>query len=419
MWCIPTTATVPMNKGEIISTETEQPGYSIDFRPATLKQENELTAAIVETKWAVLSSSSMGPLSPGAITIITPSSSQDDSAMTTDEEEDDNFTFPNGELEIAKIQGIREETSEDWNLVVASSSNGEPSVVSISAHDSIAASSCAQGEELLTLHTPTEGLQQVDEGVEKDQVSMADFEELRRLEQEDAVKESGEGIIEPMKILRKGVVAALGGTLVAVGLVMIPLPTPCGVLVASSGMAVLGNEFDGARVMNEKITNAAKKHWGEAREKMIQGIEEMEGKRPTTIGGTEEDDSKLKTERQRAESVQVLSSTNNTPLPIMNPEEQAQQEELAKLRSSKAKKQPDFFDHLKRATGAYLSRHILPHLKRSKEESEASSVPDADISLQSETETISEIDQDEELEKEPVLADAMVLDNPAERIEPN
>lgn len=69
--------------------------------------------------------------------------------------------------------------------------------------------------------------------------------------------------------LRKGAVAVAGGTLTAVGLVMIPLPTPCGALVAGSGMALLGTEFEAAnRVMENLHTKAAS-----ARDRVISHVE--------------------------------------------------------------------------------------------------------------------------------------------------
>jgi hypothetical protein len=46
---------------------------------------------------------------------------------------------------------------------------------------------------------------------------------------------------------RKTGVAVAGGTMVGVGLIMIPLPTPFGCVVAGSGMAVLGTEFPAAQ----------------------------------------------------------------------------------------------------------------------------------------------------------------------------
>ena len=49
------------------------------------------------------------------------------------------------------------------------------------------------------------------------------------------------------KMVRKAGVAVTGGSLVIVGLPMIPMPTPGGVIVVGSGMAVLATEFPAAR----------------------------------------------------------------------------------------------------------------------------------------------------------------------------
>lgn len=79
-------------------------------------------------------------------------------------------------------------------------------------------------------------------------------------------KSAGSTIVDTV---RKGAVAVAGGTLTAVGLVMIPLPTPCGALVAGSGMALLGTEFEAAnRVMNQVATAAE-----ETRDQLIENIE--------------------------------------------------------------------------------------------------------------------------------------------------
>ena len=51
---------------------------------------------------------------------------------------------------------------------------------------------------------------------------------------------------------RKVGVGAAGGALTITGLIMIPLPTPCGVLVAGAGMAVLGTEFPKAQEIMDK-----------------------------------------------------------------------------------------------------------------------------------------------------------------------
>ena len=57
------------------------------------------------------------------------------------------------------------------------------------------------------------------------------------------------------QVARKTGVAAVGTTMTAVGLVMIPLPTPFGAVVAGSGMAVLGTEFPAAQKALEGTCN--------------------------------------------------------------------------------------------------------------------------------------------------------------------
>ncbi|KAL3916028.1 MAG: hypothetical protein SGARI_008056, partial [Bacillariaceae sp.] len=80
----------------------------------------------------------------------------------------------------------------------------------------------------------------------------------------------------PLSMIRKGAVAAVGGTMVGVGLVMIPLPTPFGAVIASSGLAVLGTEFKEAKDMNDKLIGGAKRTVQSAREKIVKSIESME-----------------------------------------------------------------------------------------------------------------------------------------------
>lgn len=211
-----------------------------------------------------------------------------------------------------------------------------------------------------------------------------DLQELRRLEQEEAVKESTKEPFDPLKMLRKGAVAALGGTMVGVGLIMIPLPTPFGVVVASSGMAVLGTEFEGAKEMNDKVMATTKKHWDAARENIIKNIEEMEDAgRPTTIDSHSHSHEQGEDKEPLAESGASL---------LMNDAERLRQNEIAKQRKEA---EPNIFDQWKRSTGAYLSRHLVPILKRSG--SEVASIPDADFTVQSETETISDLDDQTEI----------------------
>ena len=60
-------------------------------------------------------------------------------------------------------------------------------------------------------------------------------------------KNDNDGEAGPENWFRKTSVAVAGGTMVGVGLVMIPLPTPFGAVIAASGMSVLGTEFPAAQ----------------------------------------------------------------------------------------------------------------------------------------------------------------------------
>ena len=51
----------------------------------------------------------------------------------------------------------------------------------------------------------------------------------------------------PVSAARRAATAAAGGTMVALGAVMTPLPTPGGLLLVYCGMSVLGTEFPAAR----------------------------------------------------------------------------------------------------------------------------------------------------------------------------
>lgn len=65
------------------------------------------------------------------------------------------------------------------------------------------------------------------------------------------------------KIYRTGV-GVVGGTTVALGVVLIPLPGP-GALVALGGLGILGTEFEGAQRVNEKATRLVKRGIGAAK----------------------------------------------------------------------------------------------------------------------------------------------------------
>jgi len=72
---------------------------------------------------------------------------------------------------------------------------------------------------------------------------MDDDKELLRGWSRDETEEDS----NVLKMIRKAGVAVTGGALVAVGLPMIPMPTPGGVVVVGSGMALLATEFPAAQ----------------------------------------------------------------------------------------------------------------------------------------------------------------------------
>lgn len=68
---------------------------------------------------------------------------------------------------------------------------------------------------------------------------------------------------EPLKknesiaeMVRKTGVAVAGGTMVGLGLIMIPLPIPIGCVVTGAGMSVLGTEFPAAQRVLDKTRDA-------------------------------------------------------------------------------------------------------------------------------------------------------------------
>jgi hypothetical protein len=188
--------------------------------------------------------------------------------------------------------------------------------------------------------------------------SSADVQATQREEHNPRLHErQGSKELDPLKMLKKGAVAALGGTMVGVGLIMIPLPTPFGVAVASSGMAVLGTEFEGAKVLNDRIASEAKTHWKIARQKIIQGIEEMKN-----------DDTPTKMMTSTSEQVQKQSEGEATTIgkpPILMNELEAKRQ--------RAQKRPEFVDEWRKSAGAYLSKHLVPLLTSPSHETESDS----------------------------------------------
>ncbi len=57
---------------------------------------------------------------------------------------------------------------------------------------------------------------------------------------------------------RKVLIAVLGGLVIFIGIVLIPLPGP-GWLIIFGGLAILGTEFPAARRVQERLRNRVKK----------------------------------------------------------------------------------------------------------------------------------------------------------------
>ncbi|KAG7353395.1 putative transmembrane protein PGPGW [Nitzschia inconspicua] len=226
----------------------------------------------------------------------------------------------------------------------------------------------------------------------KNEESDNNEKESGREQENDKVVRDG-----PLAMLRKGAVAAVGGTMVGVGLVMIPLPTPFGAVIASSGLAVLGTEFKEAKQMNERLIEGAKSTVSGARDRLVKSIESMEiddfdadmdsrhGNASTTTSNDEKRDSKTLEGRNTSgiiavplvppNKAEVAGDENegekDTPKWLhMNPIEQQRQERLAKekYRRENQTALEQTKEYFTKKTGSFLSRTLLPLLKEKKEE---------------------------------------------------
>ena len=135
--------------------------------------------------------------------------------------------------------------------------------------------------------------------------------------------------------VRKGAVAVVGGTMVGVGLVMVPLPTPFGAVVAGGGMAVLGTEFEQVKDTNDKILN-----------RMIQGIEALDddpaGSQSNSCAIEEEEEQQQEEQQQQQQQ---------------QPTEPCKKSDLAKLATRS-----------KKAVSSFLCENVLPFLRTTRGE---------------------------------------------------
>lgn len=252
--------------------------------------------------------------------------------------------------------------------------------------------------------------------------SMEETEETASEEGEDAGgKKSAMG--GALKTLKKGAVSIVGGSMVGVGLVMIPLPTPFGAVVASSGLAVLGTEFDEAKELNDKLIGGAKGHLNKARDTIVKGIEKMnkddddddkDGSSSSANNGAANSNDKL-AESEAGDAGNVIkvnaadalsnegsvgaassedgnNSENETESPPvwlhMNPIERERQEKLAKQKYKRDRQTTyeQVKEGMTKRTGKFLSKTLLPLIK--KKEKNAAAEGDAE-----QTTTESETDE--------------------------
>lgn len=96
----------------------------------------------------------------------------------------------------------------------------------------------------------------MDETIEEESVNTITISS----EEETAVESEASSTVRTRStafdMARKAGVAVSGAALTGIGLVMIPLPTPFGCVVAASGMAVLGSEFPAAQKVLDDTRDA-------------------------------------------------------------------------------------------------------------------------------------------------------------------
>jgi hypothetical protein len=272
----------------------------------------------------------------------------------------DNITLSNNGLLLTPGNDLREDFDGEGEASSAADSREEHTIRKPADQDADSLAPTASTTE----ETTTEDLygddqqQQLEKTVgesqeeEDKQPQSLDLQTERRQRQAEEVKESTWNAIQPLKMIRKGAVAALGGTLVGVGLVMIPLPIPLGAVVASSGLAVLGTEFDSAREMNQTLMRKTQENVDTARDHMIRSIESID-----STGDADSDEEDATESSEEDENPEWLH---------MNPMERKRQEKRLKEKVWKENrtKWDETSEYITRSTGNFLTRNLLPFLKR-------------------------------------------------------
>ena len=204
-------------------------------------------------------------------------------------------------------------------------------------------------EDDLIQHEDREESQRDDDLRPKQQEEQQEKVQEFNKEDGDSSKKTTDGEeMTTLEMVRKGAVAAVGGTLVGLGLVLVPLPIPLGVPVTCGGLAVLGTEFEEAREMNEKLIQDTKDKLANARDHAIKTIESME----STV------------EQEDGSSCNYESDDEFDEWLTSNPEELTKFEAMMKTKYRKEDyREPPSW---KKSTSNFLSRNVLPILKRTK-----------------------------------------------------
>jgi len=207
-------------------------------------------------------------------------------------------------LEYARATGVH---SNHPNSLSVSTSPPSPSKSDISLDDS---STMSKIEDAIS-PLPTSTL---DDAVNEERTEMVENDDSQPKTALDYARKTG--------------VAVAGGSLVAVGAVLIPLPIPAGCIVVGVGMAVLGKEFPAA----QGVLDSAKDGLVNAKDGLINVLEKEDDKdeeskkefNDTNSGGESDScDTSALTHHQRVQKVYKQSMTNartigrQTVLPIL------------------------------------------------------------------------------------------------------
>merc|ERR1711907_655795 len=160
--------------------------------------------------------------------------------------------------------------------------------------------------------------------------------------------------------------------LTAVGLVMIPLPTPFGAVVASSGLAVLGTEFDEAKELNDRLIDGAKGHLSNARAAIVRGIERMDPGELDDEVDSDSDSDNVDSNDDKKEADQPVSadsarSDNNEGNASGNGENKSNDKSANPIVQDRQEQMQRSYEqtreYITKRTSKFLSRNVLPLLK--------------------------------------------------------